>query len=122
VRKCRANGPFEFIPLSEARTSYPALPLPPSTIAVAEPAKSAIDSLYASSVSPDLARSPGSMLLNMAAARCWAAKGDKGRGAEHLAKVRAGGPDVAGNSASDGAQRAADEGGKPASLMWGAEE
>ncbi len=23
VRKCRANGPFELIPLSEARTSYP---------------------------------------------------------------------------------------------------
>jgi hypothetical protein len=42
-----------------------------------------------------LARSSGSLLLNLAAARCWAAKGDRGRAAEHLAKVRASDPAVA---------------------------
>jgi tetratricopeptide (TPR) repeat protein len=211
VRKYRANGPFEFIPLSEARTSYPALPLPPSTIAVAEPAKSAIDAMFASSlsgftsalytarladmdaklkglagkqaarlrvqqgilhamfgrladagrtfesamkddptlvspyvnlanvrlaekgadaaldvVSQGLARSPGSMLLNLAAARCWSAKGDKGRTSEYLAKVKASDPDVAARYALilgvGAASRAAEEGGKPSALLWGETE
>lgn len=209
VRKYRANGPFEFIPLSEARTSYPALPLPTSTIAVAEPAKSAIDSLFASSLSgftsalytarlagmeeklkslagrpaaklrvqqgilhalfgrlPEagrafesamkddpamvspyvnlanvrltekgadaalavvtqgLARSPGSMLLNLAAARCWAAKGNRVKAGEYLAKVKLSDPDVAARYAlilgiGSGAARAAEEGGKPPALLWG---
>jgi tetratricopeptide (TPR) repeat protein len=222
----RTNGPFEFIQLAEARASYPPLPLPPSTIAVAEPARSAVDSLFAASlsgftaslytarladmeaklkgltgtqaaklrvqqgilhamfgrlaeaglafetarkedpalVSPyvnlanvrlvekgadaalavireGLARSPGSMLLNLAAARCWVAKGDKPRAAEYLAKVRSSDPEIAsryslflgiGQAAGSGApdseaaagsaQRATDEAGKPSALLWGEEE
>ncbi|MCX7040754.1 MAG: hypothetical protein NT005_16670, partial [Spirochaetes bacterium] len=215
VRKYRTNGPFEFIPLEDARKTYPALPLPPSTIAVAEPAKSVVDGRFAASlagftsavytgrlasleaqlkplagkqaarlrsqqgilhavfgrlaeagrafeaamkddptlVSPyvnlanvrliekgadaalavvtdGLARSPDSMLLNLAAARCWAQKGDRARAAEYLAKVKKAAPDVAERyalilgigPAADGAQRAADESGKPAALLWGAGE
>ena len=215
VRKYRTNGPFEFIPLEEARKTYPALPLPPSTIAVAEPAKSVVDGRFAASlagftsavytgrlasleaqlkplagkqaarlrsqqgilhalfgrlteagrafeaamkddptlVSPyvnlanvrliekgadaaltvvadGLARSPGSMLLNLAAARCWAQKGDRARAAEYLAKVKKASPDVAERyalilgigPAADGVQRAADESGRPAALLWGGGE
>ena len=211
VRAYQANGPFEFIPLAEARARYPALPLPPSTIAVAEPARSAVDGLYAASlagftaslytaklagletrlqglsgtqaarlrvqqgilqamfgrlaeagrafetarkedpglVAPyvnlanvllvekkaeaalavirdGLARSPGSLLLNLAAARCWAVKGDRRRAAEHLAKVRASDSAIADRYAlilgiDQGTPRAADEGDRPAALLWGVE-
>jgi tetratricopeptide (TPR) repeat protein len=88
-----------------------------------------------------LARSPGSMLLNLAAARCWVAKGDKPRAAEYLAKVRSSDPEIAsryslflgiGQAAGSGApdseaaagsaQRATDEAGKPSALLWGEEE
>ena len=50
MKKYRTNGPFEFIPLEEARKTCPALPLPPSTITVAEPAKSAVDGRFAASL------------------------------------------------------------------------
>jgi hypothetical protein len=212
VRTYQANGPFEFIPLAEARALYPALPLPPSTIAVAEPARSAVDGLYAASlagftaslytarlasletrlkglsgtqaarlrvqqgilqamfgrlaeaglafetarkedpgqVAPyvnlanvllaekkadealavirdGLERSPGSMLLNLAAARCWAVKGDRRRAAELLAKVRASDPALADRYAlllgiGQGPPRAADEGDRPPALLWGGGE
>jgi tetratricopeptide (TPR) repeat protein len=226
VKRYRTNGPFEFIPLAEARKAYPALPLPPSTIAVAEPAKSVVDGRFAGSmagftsavytarlasleaelkplagrqaarlrthqgilhalfgrlaeagrafeaamkddptlVSPyvnlanvrliekgadaalavvtrGLARSPGSMLLNLAAARCWAQKGDRPRAAQYLAKVKQSAPDVAARyalilgigpaadaatdaaqPAANAAQRAADESGRPAALLWGTSE
>ncbi len=208
VREYRANGPFEFIPLTEARASYPALPLPASTVTVAEPARSAVDGMYAASIGgftarlytarlaeaetklkglsgtqagkmrvhvgvlhavfgrlaeaarafetamkddpslvspyvnlanvhlagedPDAAlvpvnaglrRNPGSLLLNLAAARCWAAKGEKAKANEHLAKVRASDPDTAARYAAilgiGGAERAAEQGGGPATLLWG---
>jgi streptogramin lyase len=212
VRTYQVNGPFEFLPLAEARTRYPALPLPPSTIAVAEPARSAVDGLFTASlagftaalytsrladlearlqglsgtqaaklrvqqgilqamfgrlaeagrafetarkedpalVAPyvnlanvllvqnkadaalavlrdGLARSPGSLLLNLAAARCWAAKGDRGRAAEHLAKVRSSDTGIADRYAlilgiGQGAPRAADPAEQPAALLWGAGE
>ena len=212
VRAYQANGPFEFIPLAEARALYPALPLPPSTIAVAEPARSAVDGLYEASlagftaslytaklagletrlqglsgtqaarlrvqqgilqamfgrlaeagrafetarkedpglVAPyvnlanvllvekkaeaalavirdGLARSSGSPLLNLAAARCWAAKGDRRRAAEHLAKVRASDPALADRYAlilgiDQGSPRAADEGDRFPALLWGGGE
>jgi hypothetical protein len=226
VRTYSANGPFEFIPLAEARSSYPPLPLPPSTIAIAEPARSAVDSMFAASlsgftaalytarladleaklkgltgtraaklrvqqgilqamfgrlaeagqafetarkedpalVSPyvnlanvrliekgadaalavirdGLARSPGSLLLNLAAARCWAVKQDKARAAEYLAKVRTSDPEIAaryslilgiglaaggGTPASGaapvGALRAGEEAGKASALLWEGEE
>ena len=50
VRKHAPSGSFEFIPLSDMRDSYPALPLPPSSITVAEPAKAGVDRAYAASV------------------------------------------------------------------------
>jgi tetratricopeptide (TPR) repeat protein len=81
-------------------------------------------------VTDGLARSPGSMLLNLAAARCWAQKGDRARAAEYLAKVKKAAPDVAERyaliigigPAADDAQRAADESGRPAALLWGGGE
>jgi len=222
VRTYRAKGPFEFVPLAEARASYPALPLPPSTIAVAEPAKSAVDSMFSSSLSgftaalytarlaemeaklkgltgtqaaklrvqqgilhamfgrlaeagrafetarkedpalisphvnlanvllvekgaeaalavvrDGLARSPGSMILNLAAARCWAAKGNKSKAAEYLAKVRLSDPEIAARyslilgigqaagsetpdsrAAASSLLRAADEEKRPPALLW----
>lgn len=210
VRKYAANGPFDFIPLSEARASYPALPLPPSTVAVAEPAPSAVEGMYAASlagftarlysarlaeaeaklkglsgapaakqrvqvgivhavfgklaeaarafetamkedpslVSPyanlanvrlvennpeaglvaaraGLARHPNSVPLNVAAARCLAARGDRAKAAEHLAQVRASDPDTAARYAAmlglAGGERAAGEGGPPAALLWGSD-
>jgi hypothetical protein len=74
-----------------------------------------------------LARSSGSLLLNLAAARCWAAKGDRGRAAEHLAKVRASDPAVAARYAlilgfGQSAPRAADETARPPALLWGGGE
>jgi tetratricopeptide (TPR) repeat protein len=74
-----------------------------------------------------LARSPGSLLLNLAAARCWALKGDRRRAAEHLAKVRASDPALADRyalilSVNPGSPRAADEGERPAALLWGGGE
>jgi tetratricopeptide (TPR) repeat protein len=224
VRTYKANGPFEFIPLAQARAAYPALPLPASTIAVAEPPKSVVDAGYAGSlagftsalytarltdieaklkglagtqaarlrvqqgilhamfgklpeagrafeaamkddaslVSPyvnlanvrlvekgaeaalavvaeGLARNPRSMLLNLAAARCWAVKGDRAKTSEYLAKVKASDPEVAarystilgvsggstavaGGSSTDGTQRAAEEGARPSAFLWGGGE
>jgi hypothetical protein len=210
VRAYQANGPIEFIPLAEARARYPALPLPASTIAVAEPARSAVDGLYAASlagftaslykakltglesqlqglsgtqaarlrvqqgilqamfgrlseaglafetarkedpgllapyvnlanvllvekkadaalavIGDGLTRSPGSPLLNLTAARCWAVKGDKKRASEHLAKVRASDPALADRYAlllgigQGPPPRAADEGDRPPALLWG---
>lgn len=49
VKRYGQTGPFEFIPLAGMRDSFPALPLPPSSIIVAEPAKSSVDRAYAAS-------------------------------------------------------------------------
>jgi hypothetical protein len=73
--------------------------------------------------------------------RCWAAKGDKPRAEEYLAKVRKSDPEIAaryslflgiGQAAGSGgpdsgasagtAPRAADETGKPSALLWAGEE
>jgi tetratricopeptide (TPR) repeat protein len=51
VRAYASSGTFEFIPLSDMRDSYPALPLPPSSITVAEPAKAGVDRVYSASLS-----------------------------------------------------------------------
>jgi predicted Zn-dependent protease len=74
-----------------------------------------------------LARSPGSLLLNLAAARCWAAKGDRGRAAEHLAKVRANDAATADRYAlllgiGQGTPRAAEAAELPQALLWGGGE
>jgi len=49
VRRYGKTGPFEFIPLAGMRDSFPPLPLPPSSIIVAEPAKTSVDKAYAAS-------------------------------------------------------------------------
>lgn len=51
VRKYSASGPFEFIPVSEMRDSFPALPLPAGSLTVAEPAASRVDTAYSASLS-----------------------------------------------------------------------
>lgn len=50
VRRYGQSGPFEFLPLAGMRDAFPALPLPPSSIIVAEPAKASVDKAYAASV------------------------------------------------------------------------
>jgi hypothetical protein len=50
VRRYGKSGPFEFLPLAGMRDAFPALPLPPSAIIVAEPTKSSVDKTYAASV------------------------------------------------------------------------
>jgi tetratricopeptide (TPR) repeat protein len=50
VKRYGQTGPFEFLPLAGMRDSFPALPLPPSSIIVAEPAKASVDRAYAASV------------------------------------------------------------------------
>jgi hypothetical protein len=50
VRKYEASGPFELIPVSDMRDSYPALPLPASTITVVDPAKAGVDKAYSASL------------------------------------------------------------------------
>jgi tetratricopeptide (TPR) repeat protein len=51
VKKYAATGPFEFIPISEMRDSFPALPLPTGSLTVAEPASSRVDAAYSASLS-----------------------------------------------------------------------
>jgi hypothetical protein len=51
VRSARATGNFEFIPLADMRDTYPALPLPPSVIAVSEPPAASVDKAYAAALS-----------------------------------------------------------------------
>ncbi|MGA2642234.1 MAG: tetratricopeptide repeat protein [Spirochaetia bacterium] len=51
LRKYSAAGPFEFIPVSEMRDSFPALPLPLGSLTVAEPAASRVDAAYSTSLS-----------------------------------------------------------------------
>jgi len=50
VRKYSSSGPFEFIPVSEMRDSFPALPLTTGSLTVAEPAASRVDAAYAASL------------------------------------------------------------------------
>jgi len=50
VRKYSSSGPFEFIPVSEMRDSFPALPLPAGSLTVAEPAASRVDAAYSTSL------------------------------------------------------------------------
>jgi predicted Zn-dependent protease len=51
VRSARATGNLEFIPIADMRDTYPALPLPPSVIAVTEPPAAGVDKAYASAIS-----------------------------------------------------------------------
>ena len=51
VRRYSGPGPFEFIPVSEMRDSFPALPLPTGSLTVAEPAAGRVDAAYAASLS-----------------------------------------------------------------------
>jgi len=46
VRKYRAGGPFEFLPLADMRTAWPALPLPPSSLTIVDPSPQAVSSVY----------------------------------------------------------------------------
>jgi tetratricopeptide (TPR) repeat protein len=50
VRKYRANGPFEFLPLAEMRDSWPALPLPPSALTIVDPSPQAVSKVYSASL------------------------------------------------------------------------
>ena len=49
VKKYGASGPFEFIPVASMRDAYPALPLPPSAVSLAEPSAAQVDAAYAAS-------------------------------------------------------------------------
>jgi len=52
VRKYSSGGgPYEFIPVSDMRDSYPPLPLPPGSLTVAEPAAPRVDAAFAASMS-----------------------------------------------------------------------
>ena len=51
VKKYSSQGPYEFIPVSEMRDSFPALPLPTGSLTVAEPAPARVDAVYAASLS-----------------------------------------------------------------------
>lgn len=51
VRKYALPGPFEMIPLHDTRDSYPALPLPPSSVSLVDPSKSSVDAAFAASFS-----------------------------------------------------------------------
>ncbi len=50
VRKYGQTDGFEFIPVAGMRDAYPALPLPPSALTVAEPGRSSVDHAYAASL------------------------------------------------------------------------
>jgi tetratricopeptide (TPR) repeat protein len=50
VRKYRASGPFEFLPLAEMRDSWPALPLPPSALTIVDPSPQEVSSAYMASL------------------------------------------------------------------------
>jgi tetratricopeptide (TPR) repeat protein len=50
VRRYAAAGPFDLIPLADMRDIYPALPLPPSTITVPDPAPAGVDKAVAASL------------------------------------------------------------------------
>jgi tetratricopeptide (TPR) repeat protein len=51
VKKYAGPGPFEFIPVAAMRDAYPALPLPPSAIALAEPSAARVDAAFSASSS-----------------------------------------------------------------------
>jgi hypothetical protein len=208
VRRYGQAGPFEFIPLAGMRDSFPALPLPPSSIIVAEPAKASVDKAYAASadsftdslyaarvreldarlaslsgrqatlvrlregvlhalfgrmgdaessfkraiaedptltspyvnlanlrlladdsegalqiVKQGLARNRESALLNLLAARIYAARGDTPNTAACYARLKAANPDLAARfpELSGSSQRAAQPGEKPA-VIWNAEQ
>ena len=49
LRACEkydASGPFEFIPVASMRDAYPALPLPPSAVSLAEPSAAQVDTAF----------------------------------------------------------------------------
>ncbi|HYW81854.1 MAG TPA: hypothetical protein VFB30_01270, partial [Spirochaetia bacterium] len=210
VKKYSQAGPFEFIPLAGMRDSFPALPLPPSPITIAEPAKASVDKAYAASmngftdslytaqvreldahlaalsgrqatlvrvregvlhalfgrmgdaessfkkaiaedpaltspyvnlanvrllaedstgalqiVMQGLGRNRESALLNLMAARIYAARGDTSNTSVYYARLKAASPDLAARfpelSGSTGAQRASQPGEKP-SVIWNAEQ
>jgi tetratricopeptide (TPR) repeat protein len=50
VKKYSASGTFEFIPVSDMRDSFPALPLPTGSLTVAEPAASRVDAAYSATL------------------------------------------------------------------------
>ncbi len=50
VRKYRTGGPFEFLPLAEMRDSWPALPLPPSSLTIVDPSAQAVSTVYTASL------------------------------------------------------------------------
>jgi hypothetical protein len=50
VKKYALNGPFEFIPVSGMRDTYPPLPLPESSITVVDPLKAGVDRATESSL------------------------------------------------------------------------
>ena len=50
VRQYGKTTTFEFIPVAGMRDAYPALPLPPSPLTVAEPARLSVDRAYAASL------------------------------------------------------------------------
>jgi tetratricopeptide (TPR) repeat protein len=49
VKKFAASGPFEFVPLATMRDVFPALPLPPSAVSLAEPSAARVDRAFAAS-------------------------------------------------------------------------
>jgi tetratricopeptide (TPR) repeat protein len=51
VKKYAGPGPFEFIPVAAMRDAYPALPLPPSAIAIAEPSTARVEVAFSASSS-----------------------------------------------------------------------
>ena len=50
VKKYRSTGPFEFLPLADMRSSWPALPLPPSAVTIVDPSPAAVQKLYSASL------------------------------------------------------------------------
>ncbi|HVO38594.1 MAG TPA: hypothetical protein VMV03_06140 [Spirochaetia bacterium] len=50
VKKYRAAGPFEFLPLAGMRDAWPPLPLPESSVTVVDPAPAAVEKIYAASL------------------------------------------------------------------------
>jgi tetratricopeptide (TPR) repeat protein len=50
VRRYRASGPFEFLPLADMRASWPALPLPPSSLTIVDPSTQSVSRVYSASL------------------------------------------------------------------------
>jgi tetratricopeptide (TPR) repeat protein len=50
VRKYAPAGPFEMIPVRDMRESYPALPLPASSVSLVDPARGTVDAAFSASL------------------------------------------------------------------------